>query len=72
MQTIQTPRAKFVQALVKAGHDKSELLEMANPDLRDLYDDEFPTHITVTMPYRNGGTTRNTVMLSSPAHKKVA
>ena len=74
MQTIQigTQRARFTQALMAKGHNQSDLVELSNPDLRDLYDDEHPTHITVSMPHRNGGTTRDTVILSASAHKRVA
>lgn len=71
-ETPSRPQLRFISKLVLKGHDAEELQALPIPELRDLYDEEFPTHITVSMPHRNGGTTRNTVVLSASQNKRVA
>lgn len=65
-------QAQFIQALVQKGHCPQELKEMDKVELRDLYEDEFPSVIHVVGMYRNGGTTRNVIPLTAKEHSKKA
>ena len=67
-----TNQQRFTVALGKKGYTQEELAELSNVELRDLYEEEFPSVIHVVGMYRNGGTTRNLIPLTAKDNKKAA